>query len=167
MPTPTSCSGCSLQFSAPNYSVNEDAGFATITVTRSGDTGGTVSVDFATSDVGATQRFDYTLASGTVTLNPGEVSKNFTVLIVDDLYVESAEVFNLTLSNPTGGAVLGAPTVVPVTIVDNDVSPPTSNPIEVARFFVQLHYYDFLARFPSIREQGGSALGTIPFLGLR
>src|SRR5437588_5426882 len=35
-----------------------------------------------------------------------------------------------------------------VTITDNDTVPPTSNPIDQSRFFVQEHYYDFLSRYP-------------------
>src|SRR5262249_33301861 len=105
-PTPNPCVGCSLQFSNSNYIVDEGAGFATISVTRTGDVNGTVTVDYLTSDVGALQRFDYTIGAGTVTLGPGETSKSFLVLIVDDLYIESSESLNLTLSNPTGGALL-------------------------------------------------------------
>jgi len=41
-------------FTAPNYSVQEDAGHATITVTRSGATDIPASVDYATSDGTAT-----------------------------------------------------------------------------------------------------------------
>ncbi len=150
-PSPTPLAS-NVQFSASSYSAGEGDGFATITVTRTGDTSGTVSVDYATSDVGAQQRTDYTIGAGTLTFAPGDISKTFSVLIVDDLYVEGSEVLNLTLSNPTGGAQLNSPSVATLTIIDNDSTSPTTNPLDNARFFVQQHYYDFLSRFP---DQGG------------
>src|SRR5207245_922362 len=76
-PTPNPCGGCSLQFSAPTYNVGEADGFATITVTRTGDTSGTVTVDYQTSDLSGQQRTDYTIGAGTVTLGPGETNKTF------------------------------------------------------------------------------------------
>ncbi len=137
-----------MQFSASNYNVGEADGFATITVTRTGDTSGTVTVDYQTSDISAQQRTDYTIGAGTLTFAPGDGSKSFVVLIVNDLYVEGNEVLSLTLSNPTGGAVLVSPSVATLTIIDNDSLSPTTNPLDDARFFVQQHYYDFLSRYP-------------------
>src|SRR3989454_372569 len=142
----------SLQFNNTNYSVDEGAGSILITVTRSGDNSGAATVDFETADVSARQRTDYTLAAGTLTFAPGDTSKTFRVLISDDVYVEGNETLNLTLSNPTGGAVLGSPSAAVLTITDNDSISPTTNPLDGARFFVQQHYYDFLSRYP---DSGG------------
>jgi len=33
-------------------------------------------------------------------------------------------------------------------ILDNDTAPPTTNPVDEARFFVNQHYSDFLNRVP-------------------
>lgn len=143
-----------VQFSASNYSAGEGSNNATITVTRTGDTSGTVTVDFATSDLVAQQRTDYTITAGTLTFTPGQTGKTFDVLIVDDLYVEGSETLNLTLSNPNGGAVLGSPSTAVLTIVDNDSGSATTNPLDNAdeRFFVRQQFYDFLSRLP---DQGG------------
>jgi hypothetical protein len=141
-----------VQFNASSYNVGEGAGFAAITVTRTGDTSGTATVDFATSDLGAQQRTDYTITAGTLAFAPGDTSKTFSVLIVNDVYVEGDETLNLTLSTPTGGAVLGSPSSATLTITDNDSSSSTTNPLDDAHFFVQQHYYDFLSRYP---DQGG------------
>jgi hypothetical protein len=141
-----------IQFSSLLFNTNEGAGVANISVTRNGDTSGTATVDFATSDGSAQQRTDYMLATGTVTFASGETTKTFSVLIVDDLYVESSDTVNLTLSNPSGGAGLGSSSTATVTIADNDSLPTTTNPLDDTRFFVQQQYYDFLSRYP---DSGG------------
>src|SRR2546430_13329137 len=78
-----------------------------ITVTRTGGTGGVVSVNFTTQDALATAGQDYTAASGTLTFAEGESSKTFTVPILDDAVVEGVESMRLVLSAPTGGGSLG------------------------------------------------------------
>jgi hypothetical protein len=113
-----------LQFSNATYSVNENGGTATITVTRTGGSTGSVSVNYATSDGTATAGSDYTATAGTLTFADGETSKTFTIPILDDNLVENNETINLALSNPTGGAALGSPATAAVTIVDNDVPQP-------------------------------------------
>jgi hypothetical protein len=52
-----------LQFSSANYSVNENGGEATITVTRSGGSQGAISIDYVTSNDTATAGSDYTATS--------------------------------------------------------------------------------------------------------
>ena len=56
----------SVQFSAASYSVGEGAGATTVTVTRAGNTTLPAAVDYTTSDETASQKFDYTLAAGTL-----------------------------------------------------------------------------------------------------
>lgn len=116
---PAAMSG-TLQFSTTGYSVNENAGTALITVTRTGGSEGAVMVNYATSDGTAIAGNDYTSASGTLTFLEGETSKTFTVPITDDPTQEGLETVNLTLSAPMGGATLGTPSSVVLTIVDND-----------------------------------------------
>jgi hypothetical protein len=144
-------SGSQIQFSAANYSINESGELATLTVTRTGNTSGTATVDFVSSDGSAQQRSDYTTSAGTITFAAGETSKTIGVLFTDDLYVEGNETINITLSNVTG-ATFGSPVSATVTIINNDSSQPSTNPLENAQFFVRQHYYDFLNRQP---DSGG------------
>jgi Calx-beta domain/CHRD domain len=107
-----------VQFSLSNYNVGEGDKSATVTVTRSGDTSGVATVDFASSDGAATQKEDYEVASGTLTFAAGDTSKTFSVLIVDDGFIEPSEVLHLALSNVVG-ATLGQ-AAASITILDND-----------------------------------------------
>jgi hypothetical protein len=136
-----------IQFSSAAYSAAESATLGTLTVTRSGNTGGTSSVEFSTADGSAQQRSDYTTSAGKVTFAPGETSKTITVLISDDVYTEGSETVNVTLSNPVG-ATLGNPVTATLTILDNDSGTASTNPLDNPLFFVRQHYYDFLNREP-------------------
>jgi surface-anchored protein len=114
--------GC-LEFSASNYTVDETAGTATITVNRSFGSDGPVTIDYATSDGTAQAGVDYTATSGTLSFANGETSKTITIPIAVDGFVENNETINLTLSNPTGGAELGGRTSAVLTMIeDNDVA---------------------------------------------
>jgi hypothetical protein len=141
-----------VQFAAANYNASEGTGSALVTVTRTGDASNDVTIDYAAHNGTALERSDYTVTSGTLYFAAGELSKTFNLLITDDLYVEGPETVNLSLSNPTGGAVLGGQSSATVSILDNDVVQPTTNPLDGAQFFVRQHYLDFLDREP---DSGG------------
>jgi surface-anchored protein len=111
--------GC-LEFSAATASIDESAGTATITVTRSNGTDGIVTVNFATSDGSATGDEDYQPMAGTLTFADGEASTTFTIPIIDDAFAEGNETFDITLSAPTNGANLGMQTTMVLTVLDND-----------------------------------------------
>ena len=109
-----------IQFSAANYTVGEAARRATITVTRTGGTASGVGVTYATSDGTATAGLDYTATSGILAFAVNQTTKTFTIPVTNDTTVEGNETINLTLSNPTGGAALGAQNTAQLTISDND-----------------------------------------------
>jgi len=153
-----------IKFSQPNYSVNENGNFITITVVRTGDTTPAVAVDYTTPDDSAALTFlpcsnangvasprcDFTTALGTLKFGPGETNKTFTVLISQETWVEGNETVPLTLSNPTGGAAFQQPSDASavLTIVDDDLTSPTTNAIDDSNNFVRQHYHDFLNREP-------------------
>jgi Leucine-rich repeat (LRR) protein len=112
-----------LQFSGATYSVAEDSRQITITVTRANSSDGAVSIEYATSDGTAIAPNDYIQSTGILYWNDGDDDdKTFTVAINDDTISESDESFNLTLTNATGGAILGEPNTATVTIEDDDKS---------------------------------------------
>ncbi|HEV2802798.1 MAG TPA: FG-GAP-like repeat-containing protein [Pyrinomonadaceae bacterium] len=110
----------SLSFNMPVYGVSETANVATVTVIRNGSLAGPVTVNYATSDNTAFSPADYKATSGTLSFADGEASKTFTVEIVNDTRDEGAQAFLVTLSNPSGGAVLGGQNVASVSINDDD-----------------------------------------------
>ena len=116
-----------FQFSTASYSVNEGSGAATITVQRLVTTAGIAKVDYAIEPGTATpppaSDADFTgPLTGTLTFNPGESVKTFTVPIVNDSRAEGPETILLSLHHPTAGAVLGTPATAVLTIVDNDTA---------------------------------------------
>lgn len=96
--------------SSPTYLVISDAsaleGYTlTFTVTRSGNTTVSTSVDYATAP-GTAATNDYIGVSGTLTFAPGETSKTISVTARTDIRAETDEVFYVNLSGTTGGATL-------------------------------------------------------------
>jgi hypothetical protein len=112
--------GGALRFSAANFNRTEGAATATVTVTRTGGTASGVTVDYATSDGTAQEPGDYTASTGTLTFAAGQVTRTIGIPIVRDAADEANETLNLALSNPTGGATLGAPATATLTITDDD-----------------------------------------------
>jgi YD repeat-containing protein len=135
-----------VQFNAASYGVSEGAGMAQITITRVGDTTGPASVSYATSNGSAKEGRDYVAALGVVSFAAGEANKTFPLLVIDNAFVDGSRTVNVVLSNPSG-ASLGSQSTAVLTITDND-STLGGNPVDVPRSFVQLNYYDFLARYP-------------------
>jgi len=140
-----------IQFSSMQYNTMENAGHIDITVTRSGIVGNTATVNYATVDNGATQKSDYEIAVGKLTFNPGETSKTFRVLVVDDKAFAggSSVELNLVLSNATG-AELASPNLAFLSLLDDEGDTPGQPPNinDDTQFFVRQHYFDFLNREP-------------------
>ena len=108
-----------IRFTA-NYNLPENAGNATISVRRTGDTSVESSVDYATTNVSATAGLDYTATNGTLVFAVGETNQFIIVPILNDGLVEPAyETFTVTLSNPTNAVLESSPLTV-VRITDND-----------------------------------------------
>jgi len=114
-----------FSFSTVAQLVSENAGNATITVTRT-QSNGTATVDYATSDVTATGDIDYSRqASGTVSFADGASSETISIPIITDKINELSETFTVTLSNPSsqyGTSSLGANNSHVVTITDDDTT---------------------------------------------
>jgi parallel beta-helix repeat protein len=154
-----------IQFSSPTYKDDENQ-TATITVTRTGDTTGIATVNYATSNGTATgglagscgtSSVDFEQASGILSFASGDASKTFTVKLCSDLLNEIPdETVNLTLSNVTG-ATLGSPSSAVLNI--NDTASAFFNPGSI-----DLSLGSSAAPYPSLINVSGVApasIGTI------
>ncbi|BAI62874.1 peptidase S8 family protein [Methanocella paludicola SANAE] len=112
-----------LQFSDASYVVSENVGCVTVTVARSANLHGPVSVAYTTSDGTAKAGVNYTASSGTLDFGDGESMKNFRVPIINNSYNGTAKTVNLALSLPTNYSVLGANRNAVITINDDDPVP--------------------------------------------
>ena len=110
----------SFVFTTNNLSVAESAGVVSLTVNRVGGTYGAVSVQASPGNGTAVNGSDFNFAGATLNFTNGQTSGSFNIAIVEDTTDEPDEYFFLTLSNPTGGAAVGYPGGMTVTILDND-----------------------------------------------
>jgi hypothetical protein len=109
-----------VSFDRELQSVNENAGVATIGVTRWDGYDGEVSVEYATSDGTALDGIDYTGTSGVLTWSNFDYgTKTFDVGIINNGVTDGDRTVNLGLSNPTGGVTITNPSAVLV-ITDDD-----------------------------------------------
>ncbi|MBE9187176.1 DUF4347 domain-containing protein [Microcoleus sp. LEGE 07076] len=114
----------------------------TFTVTRSEDTSGASSVNYAIAGT-ATNVTDYNniggtsgarITTGTINFVTGEISKTITLDVLGDTVVEPDETITVTLSNPTGVAaaipIITADTAT-TTIINYTAPTPISPPIPI------------------------------------
>ncbi|MDF5707991.1 MAG: Calx-beta domain-containing protein [Nostoc sp. S4] len=96
---------------------------ANLTITLSNPSYQQVTVNYNTSDGTAViSDSDYNSASGTITFNPGETSKTFSIGVIGDNQTESDETFGVNLLGATNATIadsLGVATII------NDDSQPT------------------------------------------
>jgi endonuclease/exonuclease/phosphatase family metal-dependent hydrolase len=111
-----------LGFSAANYTTAQGQADATLTVTRTSGTTGSVAVEYYTTDGTATSPADYTgvpaSSPATLTFASGQSSAVIQIPIVDGGSNVANATFGVTLENPSGGAALGGTTAATVTIQD-------------------------------------------------
>ena len=110
--------------SVSNAGAAEDGGNVVFTVSISAAAGEEVTVDYATSDVTATQGQDYESTTGTLTFAANSVaSQTISVPVTDDTVDEDEEeTFTLTLSNVKVASLAGGGETLAVTgtITDDD-----------------------------------------------
>lgn len=115
----------SLIFTDTEYSVNEDGTpIAVVTVLRPLNSEGAVSATITLSNGTAKHPEDYSDTQIQINFADGERFQTVAIPIIDDDQIEANKTINITLSAPTGGAIIGLlqDTAV-LTIVDNDARP--------------------------------------------
>ena len=95
-------------------------------VTLERATNRTATVRYETADLTASAGADYTRASGTLTFDPGELTRTIAVAVTDDALDEPDEELMVTLSAATHAKIETAGRTVTGTIRDNDGLPSLS-----------------------------------------
>lgn len=117
-----------FDFSAPEFGCDENSGNAVVTVARTGNINGRVTVDYKTAVMTnlaagtfAQPGLNYQSRQGTLIFESSQTNKTISIPLIDNLNVEPDKSFAVRLSNPKGnGARLGQVTNSMVSIVDND-----------------------------------------------
>jgi hypothetical protein len=112
-----------VEFRSARFLVVEGQPHATLTVERTAGAASGVTVAYSTGDLSALAGQDYTAAAGTLAFGAGQSRLSFTVPVTDDAVAEGGELAALTLSAPTGGAVLGGRATSLLAIDDNEATP--------------------------------------------
>ena len=127
-----------IQFSQPEYQVNENQGRVTAWVERHGGSKGDITVKYGTTSLTAQAGVDYQPLSGELKWQDGEMtSKPIDVAIVNDNEREVDEIFYVTLLDGWGNPntpQFNKPLHVPVTIGDDDfikILPPIIKPLPI------------------------------------
>ncbi|MDM8530221.1 Ig-like domain-containing protein [Anaerolineales bacterium HSG25] len=110
-----------LNFSASEYRVAEEAGQAVITLSLSSASFYTVTADVVSLDDTALAELDYQAISQTVSFRPYSTVLTLTMPITDDSLIETPERLTLTLVN-LHHAQLGITHPATVTIIDNEAA---------------------------------------------
>lgn len=107
-----------------DVSIAEGTGGTTtvdVTVTLTGSSTQTTTVDFATVEGTATAGTDYTTKTGTLTFAPSVTTQKITIDITPDAIKEANEAFTVHLTNPANASIaIGTATV---TITDDEGNP--------------------------------------------
>lgn len=97
-----------IEFTSGSYLAQENQGSVTLTVSRSNNSSGAVTVNYTTGNGQAVAGTNYTTTTGTLSWADGDVStKQIVVPLQDDATSDNAKDFQVFLSSATGGATLG------------------------------------------------------------
>lgn len=110
----------SIHFAGSSLTVGEGIGSASITVFRTGPRTTSGSATYTVTDGTAIAGSDHSGVGGTVLFEPGHGVESILVPILQDTLDEPDETLSLTITSVSPGAVIGTPSMITVTIVDDD-----------------------------------------------
>lgn len=113
---------------APSFTISDasavEGGQLSFTVTKSGSTTSSFSVNFATANGSAAAGSDFVAQSGTLTFAPSDASRVVVISTVNDSLYEVTETMSVNLAGATGGASISKGQGIG-TITDNDADSTT------------------------------------------
>ncbi len=109
-----------VAFAALTNAYSESLAAASLTVYRLGNTNGTISVNYGTTNGTALAGINYVASSGTLTFGNGESSKVLSIPLIDDPAVTGTLLFTVGLSSSNPAIQLVPPSTTTVAILDAD-----------------------------------------------
>ena len=155
-------------FDPGHYTVMENVGKFTVTVSREGDLSHAVELDFSTEDGTANEGSDYVGFNGSIVFHSGEAHKSVVLSVIDDDVFEEDEHFYCKIANPRyvhpeagkrPELKLGVPSVATVMILDDDHGGIFSFPEEQ----VEVSESSGLFLLPVTRFSGARGRVSLPF----
>jgi len=108
-----------IEFGKGLFTVRENAGNATVSVRRSGNTNIASTVQFTTREGTARDGIDFSGKSTQLVFTPGETEQTVSVPVIDNRETDGSRRLRIQLQNPSG-ATLGALASAEVEIQDDD-----------------------------------------------
>ncbi|MEL6106236.1 MAG: DUF4347 domain-containing protein, partial [Planctomycetota bacterium] len=127
------------------FSVSENEPAVEITILRENGSDGTVTVEYNSINLSATEGEDYVGVSGTAVFAPGQTSQTVTIPILGDELIEGDEQFSFAIDAVAGGAGLLVPRTATVTIADDETVSSSGDGL-LGEYFDNI---DFTNRFPT------------------
>lgn len=106
LPSPAPSNAAIFSLSPPPSASNEGTS-AVFTISKTGPSSSSLSVNYATVNGSAAAPGDFAAASGTVTFRSWETVRTVAIPLLVDANTEPAESFSLVLSSPSSGASIG------------------------------------------------------------
>jgi len=145
--------------------VAQNAGIATINVSRTGSTAAAASVSYATTDGTAAAGTDYTATSGTLSWTANDsTAQSINVPISNATPFTGSKTFTVSLSDPSTGATLGSPASATVSIT-GDGGTPVASPgtIELSATSYAVEQSSGSLTITVIRSGGSSGAASIHY----
>ncbi|MEM1262855.1 MAG: Calx-beta domain-containing protein [Pseudomonadota bacterium] len=120
---PNDPSAGTIAFTSADFAVNEDAGFATVSVERVGGSFGIVAVNVVSRDGSAVDSVDYRGINARIVYQDGEAGERFLQIpILDNAEIDPDRTVLLTIAEDSG--VPGEPSSATLTIINDDEPQP-------------------------------------------
>ncbi|MCU7884911.1 MAG: aggregation factor core protein MAFp3, isoform C, partial [Candidatus Thiodiazotropha sp. (ex Lucinoma annulata)] len=120
------------------------------------------SVNYATSDNSAAAGEDYNATNGSLSFADGVTTASFQVTVLDDSAYEGDERVNLSLSNPSGGAVIGANSAADLIITEDDQTP-ASGQIEFSVNTYAADEFNGSVTIEVVRQNGSTGVAMVNY----